>query len=124
MRVTVRLFALAKQKAGRPEIALELPAGATVAVLKRVMAETCPELAPLVPNLMIAVDAEYSDDERVLSAGSEIAAIPPVSGGSIESTGIGQARASHEFSPRDRAAAPGSRAAVAVPTETRPRSLR
>src|SRR3569623_1431737 len=71
VRVTVRLFALAKQTAGRAEVALELPEGATVADLKRVMAGSYPAPAPLVPNLMIAVDAEYAQDDRLLAAGSE-----------------------------------------------------
>ena len=81
MIVLVKLFALAKQCAGVPEIALDLPDRATVAVLKRTLAETCPALAPLLLNLMIAVDSEYAPDDRVISPGAEVAAIPPVSGG-------------------------------------------
>ncbi len=81
MQVTVRLFALAKQSVGRAEVDLQLPEGATVADLKRVLAGSYPALAPLLPTLMIAVDAEYAQDDRRLAAGSEIAAIPPVSGG-------------------------------------------
>lgn len=81
MRVTVRLFALAKQTAGRSELTLELPETATVADLRRALARSCKELAPLVPNLMIAVNSEYADDDLRIEAGAEIALIPPVSGG-------------------------------------------
>jgi molybdopterin converting factor subunit 1 len=81
VRVTVRLFALARQKAGSAELALELPEGSTVAALKQALAADCPALAPMVPNLMIAVDSEYAEDDRVIPPGSEVAAIPPVSGG-------------------------------------------
>src|SRR3954453_22267908 len=81
VRVTLRLFALARQRAGRAELALELPDGATVADLKRALAAGCPELAPLVPNVMIAVDSEYAGDDVAIAPGAEVAVIPPVSGG-------------------------------------------
>jgi molybdopterin converting factor subunit 1 len=81
VHVSVRLFALARQKAGRSELTLELPATATVADLRRELARSSPDLAPLVPNLMIAVDSEYADDDRPIGAGAEVAVIPPVSGG-------------------------------------------
>ena len=61
--VTVRLFALARQRAGRPEVALDLPEPATVADLEARARRPLPELAPLVPSLMIAVDADYADDD-------------------------------------------------------------
>ena len=84
MRVTVRLFALAKQRAGCPEIVLDVPEPATVAALKRAIAAASPALAPLVPQLMIAIDADYAnDDQRLIPPGAEVAAIPPVSGGGI-----------------------------------------
>jgi molybdopterin converting factor subunit 1 len=82
MKVHVRLFALARQRAGRSEVVVELPEPATVADLKRSLAEAIPELAPLVSSLMIAVDSEYAGDDRVITPGSEVAVIPPVSGGS------------------------------------------
>ena len=82
MRLNVRLFALAKQRVGRAEIALDLPEPATVADLRRVLAGSYPELAPLVPGLLISVDAEYADDARPIAPGAEVAVIPPVSGGS------------------------------------------
>jgi molybdenum cofactor cytidylyltransferase len=82
MRVTVRLFAVARQRAGRAELVVDVPEPVTVAALKRALAETVPELAPLVPQLMIAIDADYAiDDARRIPPGAEVAAIPPVSGG-------------------------------------------
>ena len=89
MKVHVRLFALAKQRAGRSEVVVELPEPATVADLKRLLAETLPELAPLVSSLMIAVDSEYAGDDQVVAPGSEIAVIPPVSGGEPRALGDG-----------------------------------
>ncbi len=46
-RVRVRLFALAKERAGRSEIDLELAEAATVAGLRAALAERLPALAPL-----------------------------------------------------------------------------
>lgn len=81
MTVHVRLFALARQIAGRPEVTLELAEPATVGALKRALADAYPALAPLLPNLMIAVAAEYAGDATAIPPGAEVAAIPPVSGG-------------------------------------------
>jgi molybdopterin converting factor subunit 1 len=85
VRVTVRLFALARQQAGRAAVDLDVPEPATVAALKRALAAAFPELARLVPQLMIAIDADYvRDEERPIPPGAEVAAIPPVSGGRYE----------------------------------------
>jgi molybdopterin converting factor subunit 1 len=82
--VTVRLFALARERAGRSLVALDLPEPATVGDLRRALAAAYPELAPLVPSLLIAVEAEYAADDRPVAPGDEVAAIPPVSGGGPE----------------------------------------
>jgi molybdenum cofactor cytidylyltransferase len=80
--VTVRLFALARQQAGRAVVTLDVPEPATVAALKSALAAAIPELTRLVPQLMIAINADYvRDEERLIPAGAEVAAIPPVSGG-------------------------------------------
>ena len=81
MRAEVRLFAVARQRAGQPMLALEVSEPATVALLKRALAEACPALAPLVPSLLIAVDSEYAAADAPIPPGAEVAAIPPVSGG-------------------------------------------
>jgi molybdopterin converting factor subunit 1 len=81
LRIELKLFALARQRMGHPTIALDLPEGATVADLRRALAEASPELAPLVAGLLIAVDSEYAGDDRPIPPGAEVAAIPPVSGG-------------------------------------------
>ncbi|WP_422931690.1 MoaD/ThiS family protein [Singulisphaera sp. PoT] len=79
--MNVKLFALAKQLAGRDEIRVELQEGATIADLRSSLAADYPALAGLVPNMMMAVDARYATDDQPLDERAEIAAIPPVSGG-------------------------------------------
>jgi molybdopterin converting factor small subunit len=83
VRVKVRLFALARQRAGRAEVTVDVAEPATVGRLKEALA-TVPELAPLVPQMLIAIDADYAgDEERPIPPGAEVAAIPPVSGGGL-----------------------------------------
>jgi molybdopterin synthase sulfur carrier subunit len=81
VRVEVRLFAVARQRAGRDSLVVELPEGANVADLKRAIGATCPELAPILPSLLFAVENDYAADDRTIPTGAEVAAIPPVSGG-------------------------------------------
>lgn len=81
MTVTVRLFARARDLAGVASIAVELPANATVAQLRRDLARTCPALAPLLPRCAVAVGSDFADDTQSLSEEDEVALLPPVSGG-------------------------------------------
>lgn len=77
----VRLFAGARELAGKAEIEVELAAGATVADLRRVIGVREPKLALLVARAMIAIDEEYAPDDQAIAANARLALIPPVSGG-------------------------------------------
>ena len=80
MDVRVRLFAGLRERAGSDQIELSLPAGACVGdALARLQ-----ELVDGVPVVM-AVNQEYADTDAALHAGDELALIPPVSGGSVDS---------------------------------------
>lgn len=84
MIVEVRLFADAKQKLGAAIVSVELNEPATVADLKRSLASRNHELGRMLRSCLIAVDEEYADDFASIKPGADIALIPPVSGGSIE----------------------------------------
>jgi molybdopterin converting factor subunit 1 len=77
----VKLFAVARQRTGRDEIDVDLPAGATVGQLRSALAEQFPPLADLLRHTRIAVNSDYANDALALAPSSEIALIPPVSGG-------------------------------------------
>jgi MoaE-MoaD fusion protein len=77
VEVTVRLFAALRERAGAPEVTLELPEGARV----RDALDSLSDLARGVP-LVMAVNREYASAETELDPGDELALIPPVSGGS------------------------------------------
>ena len=81
MIVTVKLFAAAKQAVGAAELTVELPPGATVGQLRGELARRAPALAPLLPGMSLALDAEYASDDQLVPPTAEIACIPPVSGG-------------------------------------------
>ena len=76
MEITVRLFAMLRERAGAPEVTLDLPDGARV----RDAIDSLAGLAEGLP-LVMAVNREYADADRVLDPGDELALIPPVSGG-------------------------------------------
>jgi molybdenum cofactor cytidylyltransferase len=81
-RVRVRLFALAKERAGETELEIELRSGSTVGDLRAALGERLPALGPLLTTSMIAVDEEYASDDVLIAPGARLAVIPPVSGGS------------------------------------------
>jgi molybdopterin converting factor subunit 1 len=81
MIVRVLLFARAKEIAGRNVIEVELPAGATVAELRRRLGREVPALASFAGGCGVAVGGEYAVDGDAVPEGAEVALIPPVSGG-------------------------------------------
>src|SRR2546423_15662396 len=76
MEVTVRLFAMLRERAGASEVTLELPDGARVS-------DALAELRDIAEGLplVMAVNREYAAEDQVLDAGDELALVPPVSGG-------------------------------------------
>ncbi len=78
MHVRIRLFAGLRERAGAPEVALELPEGAVVS-------DALSQLHELIGDLpvVMAVNQEYADAVQPLRAGDELALIPPVSGGAL-----------------------------------------
>jgi MoaE-MoaD fusion protein len=78
MRVSVRLFAVLRERAGSGERELELPEDARVEDVWPALA-----LGDEPAGLLYAVNKEYADRGRALADGDEVALIPPVSGGSF-----------------------------------------
>src|SRR5579875_2505943 len=76
MRVTVRLFAGLRERAGAGEVTLELSEGARVADALRAVGGLTDGI-----SVVMAVNREYAEESQPLHAGDELALIPPVSGG-------------------------------------------
>ena len=79
MRVTVRLFAALRERAGASRRELELPPGATAGDVFAALG-----IGAEPQGLAYAVNREYADRTAALSDGDEVALIPPVSGGEAE----------------------------------------
>jgi molybdopterin synthase catalytic subunit/molybdopterin converting factor small subunit len=76
VEVTVKLFAVLRERAGASEVTLDLPEGARVGDA----IESLSEITDGVPVVM-AVNREYAQAGDVLAADDELALVPPVSGG-------------------------------------------
>jgi molybdopterin synthase catalytic subunit len=82
MRVSVRLFAILRERAGADELEIDLPEGATVAQAMDALREQPGLDEPLERiRVAMAVNREYADPETTLAPGDELALVPPVSGG-------------------------------------------
>ena len=76
----VQLFASLKEHLG-DSVELDVPEPATVSRLMDSFLTLAPQFAHARKNLNVAVDLEYSPEDREIRAGQEIAIFPPVSGG-------------------------------------------
>jgi molybdopterin converting factor subunit 1 len=76
VRVTVRLFAGLRERAGTGERRLDVEEGAAVGDVWAALG-----LGDEPRGLLYAVNREYAEPDRPLADGDEVAVIPPVSGG-------------------------------------------
>jgi molybdopterin converting factor subunit 1 len=81
MKLNVKLFAVAKERVGKSAIEIELPERSTVRQLRGAIIEQFPPLADVMRHARLAVDNDYASDAAMIDTRSEIAIIPPVSGG-------------------------------------------
>lgn len=81
MKVTVILFAVAKDLAGSGEVEIELSEPATAGRLKEALVQAYPALSPVMSRCMMAVNEEYADAQTPIPENATVACIPPVSGG-------------------------------------------
>ncbi|HEY9517061.1 MAG TPA: MoaD/ThiS family protein [Gemmatimonadaceae bacterium] len=80
MVINTLLFASYADALGRESVPITLPAGATVAdALAHLRALPGGDRLPPAP--LVAINLEYSHTDATLSAGDELAVIPPVAGG-------------------------------------------
>lgn len=80
MPVHVLYFAVARDRAGTSTEQLD-PAPATVGALRERLGALHPGLAAILHRCRVAVDQEFAEDGAPLRDGTEVAIIPPVSGG-------------------------------------------
>ncbi|ETT53475.1 MULTISPECIES: MoaD/ThiS family protein, partial [unclassified Paenibacillus] len=82
MHISIRLFAGLAEIIGSSTLvfhAHESPV--TAGRLKELLSASYPDAAPQIGVSLVAVDQEYAPDDTDITEGSEVAFIPPVSGG-------------------------------------------
>ncbi len=77
----VQLFAGAREVVGSHWLEVEVDLPCSVATLRKRILEKMPSLEGLLLHSRIAINRSYSLESDEVPAGSEIAIIPPVSGG-------------------------------------------
>ncbi len=87
--VTVRLFAVLRERAGGSELTLALEPGATVDDALLALSREPGLDGGLLERLPVrmAVNRDYAAGDTVLHEGDELALIPPVSGGALAASG-------------------------------------
>src|ERR1700724_2053858 len=91
-RVTIKLFATLRERAGASELSSDFPEGAPVAQMWQRLAEEFPALKGHRDSIGFAVNQEYVHDDYRPRPGDEVAFIPPVSGGADAPSSIGPIR--------------------------------
>ena len=81
MRITLRMFAILRERSGISQMEIELRDGATVAAAIKQVGQQFAGIADLLPRTAAAVNLNYAKPAYVLRDGDELALIPPVSGG-------------------------------------------
>jgi molybdopterin converting factor subunit 1 len=85
MRVELLYFGALKERLGMVGETVELPEGAAVGDLLRILRERTSNTrieARVWESLAVAVNRQYSSSSQILREGDEVALLPPVSGGS------------------------------------------
>ncbi len=87
MRISVRLFAGLRERAGADRVEVELPEGASVADLLEAMGST--PVGALAPrSCIVALNREYAAEDALVGEGDEVALVPPVSGGAPDAGAV------------------------------------
>ena len=89
------LFASLRDAIGERSLCIELDEGSTVADLKRRLGIDYPRIETMLETVVYAIDDDYVGFGEALHEGAEVALIPPVSGGAID-TSPALCRLTHE----------------------------
>lgn len=85
MQINVRLNGALATQAGRVRLTLELPAGATVADLVRLLGQTAPGVVAEGQRAVAVISGSHVSLEQTLRDGQEVALLLPIAGGMMDS---------------------------------------
>jgi len=86
VKVSLLLFASLRDAIGERTLCMEFDEGSTVADLKRRLGAEYPRVERMLETVVCAIDDDYVTFEEALHDGAEVALIPPVSGGAVETS--------------------------------------
>ena len=86
MQIRILLFGVLKDLVGRSTDVVDLPEGTRVKDLLSHYVRQAPRIGAILPSIACSVNEEYAATDRELSAGDEVALLPPVSGGAAVTT--------------------------------------
>jgi len=81
LRITIRLFASFRERAGTPEVRMELDERATLSMLLDRLESIYPSISGMRGSLLKSVNGRYAEERVALNDGDTVALMPPVSGG-------------------------------------------
>ncbi len=82
MTITIHLFGPIADAAGKRQLELSVDEPQTAGILlKRLIVEQVPALAPLLPSCRLAVNHAYADADAMIGGSDHVALIGLVSGG-------------------------------------------
>ena len=81
MKIKVKFFASYKEAVGTDEMDLDVENGTDVSQLLEAVKTKHPAIGELIEPLIVSVNKEYAEFDKVLKEGDEVALLPPVSGG-------------------------------------------
>ncbi len=79
--VRILLFGAAADRAGARQVEVPVNGETTLGELWTILVDQYPGLVPMRDTLAFAINGEYARIEDAVSAGDEVAVLPPVSGG-------------------------------------------
>ncbi len=81
MKIRVQFFSQLRDRAGTPELDVDLAEGATVAHLLEQVYQDIPALRAHDKTILVGAGVEFVDRNYVIKPTDEIAIMPPVQGG-------------------------------------------
>lgn len=81
--VTVKFFAMLKNKVGKETVELSFNEALTLEEFKERMKKEFPEISDYLTGkrLLISVNQEFADKDTIIKDGDEVGLLPPFSGG-------------------------------------------
>ena len=81
-KISIKLFANLKEKAGTNHIELDIPENSTVGNLKQVLKQAYPPLGPQLANVVVLINKHniYLDTD-IIPLNAEVTFLPPIAGG-------------------------------------------